>query len=287
MNAPFSPSTSARMVAPGPNPGIVAIVSAVLFCVSVALFESMHGLHFPYPGDTASTMVTYFAAAAARVQFGALLQCGSAIALGIVTAAATNRMRSLGACGIGIRVAFFGGSVAALLSHRGRRGLDSRPTRRCRRVFTWCAGSTRTLPPRIHVGWPRLRGIPRAAACRTICVRIAHSAFAAMACLGRPRDCGTRGTELPLDACAGFRHAHSVDALPRLPVVDHRRVHACHDDAHTFAKSGVIKMRRASASIAVYRSQFETVTELLLQNLPVHSPQTATLEIEIRKEKAT
>ena len=61
-------------------------------------------------------MVTYFAAAAARVQFGALLQCGSAIALGIVTAAATNRMRSLGACGIGIRVAFFGGSVAALLS---------------------------------------------------------------------------------------------------------------------------------------------------------------------------
>ncbi len=50
------------------------------------------------------------------MQFGAFLQCGSAIALGIVTAAATNRMRSLGACGIGIRVAFFGGSLAATLS---------------------------------------------------------------------------------------------------------------------------------------------------------------------------
>jgi hypothetical protein len=88
----------------------------VLFCVSVALFESIRGLHFPYPGDTAAAMVTYFSTAAARVQFGAFLQCGSAIALGIVTAAATNRMRSLGGCGIGIRVAFFGGSLAAALS---------------------------------------------------------------------------------------------------------------------------------------------------------------------------
>ena len=105
-----------RPAAPGPHPGIVAIVSMVLFCVSVALFESIHGLHFPYPGDTAATMVTYFSMAASRVQFGAFLQCGSAIALGIVTAAATNRMRSLGACGIGIRVAFFGGSLAAALS---------------------------------------------------------------------------------------------------------------------------------------------------------------------------
>ena len=116
MTAPLSHSSPSHPPAPGPHPGIVAIVSAVLFCVSVALFESMHGLHFPYPGDTAATMVTYFSAAATRVQFGAFLQCGSAIALGIVTAAATNRMRSLGACGIGIRVAFFGGSLAAFLS---------------------------------------------------------------------------------------------------------------------------------------------------------------------------
>ena len=116
MTAPFSRPSPSRTATPGPHPGIVAIVSAVLFCVSVALFESMHGLHFPYPGDTAATMVTYFSAAATRVQFGAFLQCGSAIALGIVTAAATNRMRSLGACGIGIRVAFFGGSLAAFLS---------------------------------------------------------------------------------------------------------------------------------------------------------------------------
>lgn len=118
MSVPLAPSAPSypRMAAPGPHPGIVAIVSAVLFCVSVALFESIHGLHFPYPGDTAATMVTYFSTAAARVQFGAFLQCGSAIALGIVTAAATNRMRSLGACGIGIRIAFFGGALASLLS---------------------------------------------------------------------------------------------------------------------------------------------------------------------------
>lgn len=116
MTAPFSHPIPSRTPAPGPHPGTVAIVSAVLFCVSVALFESMHGLHFPYPCDTAATMVTYFSAAATRLQFGAFLQCGSAIALGIVTAAATNRMRSLGACGIGIRVAFFGGSLAAFLS---------------------------------------------------------------------------------------------------------------------------------------------------------------------------
>jgi hypothetical protein len=117
MAIPSAPSSSpARTAAPGPHFGIVAIVSAVLFCVSVALFESMHGLHFPFPGDTAATMVNYFSTAGSRVQLGAFLQCGSAIALGIVTVAATNRMRSLGACGIGIRVAFFGGSIAALLS---------------------------------------------------------------------------------------------------------------------------------------------------------------------------
>jgi hypothetical protein len=117
MAIPSAPSPSAtRVAAPGPHFGIVAIVSAVLFCVSVALFESMHGMHFPFPGDTAASMVNYFSTAASRVQLGAFLQCGSAIALGIVTVAATNRMRSLGACDIGIRVAFFGGSVAALLS---------------------------------------------------------------------------------------------------------------------------------------------------------------------------
>ncbi|MCU1313766.1 MAG: hypothetical protein JWM54_1523 [Acidobacteriaceae bacterium] len=106
----------ARTAAPGPHAGIVAIISMVLFCVSVALFESIHGLHFPFPADSAETMVTYFSTAASRVQFGAFLQCGSAIALGIVTVAATDSMRSLGACGIGIRIAFFGGSIAALLS---------------------------------------------------------------------------------------------------------------------------------------------------------------------------
>jgi hypothetical protein len=61
-------------------------------------------------------MTAYFLAAAARVQFGALLQCGSAIALRIVVAGATNRLRSLGACGIGIRIAFLGALIAALLS---------------------------------------------------------------------------------------------------------------------------------------------------------------------------
>lgn len=105
-----------RAISRGPHSGVVAIVATLLFCVSVALFESVHGLHFPYPGDTTATMTNYFSKAAARVQLGAFLQCGSAIALGIVTMAATNRMKSLGACGIGIRIASFGGAVAALLS---------------------------------------------------------------------------------------------------------------------------------------------------------------------------
>jgi hypothetical protein len=36
----------ARTAAPAPHSGIVAVVCAVLFCASVALFESMHGPHF-------------------------------------------------------------------------------------------------------------------------------------------------------------------------------------------------------------------------------------------------
>jgi hypothetical protein len=91
----------------------------LLFCVSVGLFESLHGLHFPYPGYTAATMTNYFLAAAARVQFGALLQCGSAIALGIVVAAATNRLQSLGACGIGIRIAFWRPHCSVTVAPRG------------------------------------------------------------------------------------------------------------------------------------------------------------------------
>jgi hypothetical protein len=39
MSAPFSHPTPSRTAAPGPHPGVVAIVSTVLFCASVALFE--------------------------------------------------------------------------------------------------------------------------------------------------------------------------------------------------------------------------------------------------------
>lgn len=57
-------------------------LQALVVCQRFALSESELGLHFPYPGDTALTMTNYFLAAAARVQFGAVLQWGPAIALG-------------------------------------------------------------------------------------------------------------------------------------------------------------------------------------------------------------
>ena len=111
------PASDIRKAAPGPHPGAVAVVSAVLFALSLAVLgNSAAGTRFPHPDDSPSAMQAYFLANAAHAQLCALFQFGAAIALGIFTAAATNRLHSLGIRAPGVRIALFGGWLAAFNS---------------------------------------------------------------------------------------------------------------------------------------------------------------------------
>jgi hypothetical protein len=237
---PF-PTPSDR-TAPGPHFGVVAIVSAVLFCASVSLFESVHGLHFPYPGDTAATMATYFSTAAARVQLGAFLQCGSAMALGIVTASATTRMRSLGACDIGIRVAFLGGSIAALLSlvEAGVVWILAQPG-----VADTSAHGASVVRA-LYLFAFMLDGPAYAA---SLGLLIAGLAVAGLLTRLLPR------AELPLDADADLRHAHSADALPWLPLVDNRRIHPSGGHTRVSAESRLTQRMRMHPPVVINQTR--------------------------------
>jgi hypothetical protein len=111
------PASHIRNAAPGPHPGAVAVVSAGLFALSLAVLHSpAAGTRFPRPNDPASAMQAYFLANAANAQLCAFFQFGAALVLGIFTAAATNRLQSLGVPATGVRIALFGGWLAAFNS---------------------------------------------------------------------------------------------------------------------------------------------------------------------------
>jgi hypothetical protein len=112
-----APTSDIRKAAPGPHPGAVAVVSAVLFVISLVVLGSpAAGTRFPRPSDAPSAMQAYFLANAAHAQLCAFFQFGAALTLGIFTAAATNRLQSLGVRVTGVRIALFGGWLAAFNS---------------------------------------------------------------------------------------------------------------------------------------------------------------------------
>lgn len=99
----------------GPHPGIVAIIYVILFMASLVLFSLLsNGASFPSPiGDTRKfqQLLHNFPAA---LKTNAFLQFATAIPLGIFTAAATTRIRSLGVNAAGPNIALFGGTAASL-----------------------------------------------------------------------------------------------------------------------------------------------------------------------------
>jgi hypothetical protein len=112
-----APTSDIRKAAPGPHPGAVAVVSAVLFVISLVVLGSpAAGTRFPRPSDAPSAMQAYFLANAAHAQLCAFFQFGAALTLGIFTAAATNRLQSLGVRVTGVGIALFGGWLAAFNS---------------------------------------------------------------------------------------------------------------------------------------------------------------------------
>jgi hypothetical protein len=95
----------------GPNPGILAIVFAILFCTGLSFVVSFSNNlpHFPGPWEPASAIVLYFQNRAHDVLLCSFFQFCSAIPLGIFTATMVSRISFLGSTAAGNNIAWFGG----------------------------------------------------------------------------------------------------------------------------------------------------------------------------------
>jgi hypothetical protein len=100
----------------GPHPGLLALVFTIIFNAGLYFVVSFSGNrpHFPNPGDSADTVSSYFRGQPHDVLLCASLQFGSAIPMGIFTAAVVSRLRFLGVRAAGAHIALFGGFMLAL-----------------------------------------------------------------------------------------------------------------------------------------------------------------------------
>lgn len=104
----------------GPHLGAVAIAYVLLKVASVVPVSSFgmpFGVRAPFfPGLLApiEQVAAYFASHAGPVSLCAFLQFGAAIPFGIFTAAIVTRMHALGCDVAGVRIALFGGFMAAI-----------------------------------------------------------------------------------------------------------------------------------------------------------------------------
>jgi hypothetical protein len=113
---PSSSTVSNAVVQRHPSPplGMVAIAFTVLFCAGLYPVTAFGGKpYFPGPWESAQTIVSFFHLRATAAQLCAFLQFGSAVPLGIFTAAIVSRLRFLGVKAAGAYIALFGGFGAA------------------------------------------------------------------------------------------------------------------------------------------------------------------------------
>ncbi len=100
----------------GPSLGALSIVFVTLFMASlVAAGVMTGGARFPRPFDPVELAHDYFTQHADAVRMAAFLQFGSAIPLGLFTAAITSRLRFLGMTVAGVDIALFGGFASSFL----------------------------------------------------------------------------------------------------------------------------------------------------------------------------
>lgn len=99
----------------GPNPGPLAVVFTILFNAGLYFVVSFSAdrPHFPGPWDSAQAITTYFQGHPNEVRMCAFLHFGSAIPLGLFTAAVVSRLRFLGIRAAGAYIALFGGFMLA------------------------------------------------------------------------------------------------------------------------------------------------------------------------------
>jgi hypothetical protein len=99
----------------GPHLGYVAIVFTLLF--NTGLYPvTMYGgrPYFPGPWESAGVIKAFFLARPNSATLCAFFQFGSAISLGIFTAAIASQLRFLGARSAGVYIALLGGMLTAI-----------------------------------------------------------------------------------------------------------------------------------------------------------------------------
>ena len=100
----------------GPHPGAVAVVYVMLFVASLLLVGiTTKGEGFPNPYGDIQHAQTALLQYIDIIRISSFLQFGSAIPLGIFTAAVTSRLRFLGVNVTGVGIALFGGISASVL----------------------------------------------------------------------------------------------------------------------------------------------------------------------------
>ncbi len=99
----------------GPSLGGVALVHLALFAASLVVLAVMGKGAMPMPNGPVTEAQGYYARSADSVRLTAFLQFGSAIPLGIFTAAITSRLKFLGLNAAGVSIALFGGVVASVM----------------------------------------------------------------------------------------------------------------------------------------------------------------------------
>lgn len=99
----------------GPHPAIIAFIYVILFIASLVAFGVLsHGAVFPRPLGPLEKAQEVYLQFPGAIRLNALLQFGSAIPLGLFTAAVTSRLKFLGVNVTGVSIALFGGIAASL-----------------------------------------------------------------------------------------------------------------------------------------------------------------------------
>lgn len=100
---------------PGPAPGMVATVYAVLFLAGLYQVLPLGGRPgFPTPGAPLNALAAFFQTNGAPVRLLGGLQFAAAVPLGIFSATIVSRLRFHGIRAAGAYIALFGGLAAAL-----------------------------------------------------------------------------------------------------------------------------------------------------------------------------
>jgi hypothetical protein len=99
---------------PSPPLTVLAAVQAALFLMSLAVTAALTGGdHVPSPFGPAAPSLRFFAEHGDAVRWGAFLQLGSAVPLGLFAAVASSRLHFLGIRAAGATIALYGGLAAS------------------------------------------------------------------------------------------------------------------------------------------------------------------------------